>query len=316
MKKSKELLGLTVISIEDGKDLGNVSDFVINPSKGAVEYLIIDCGVKYLGLKVLPFGLVEGVGEYAVTVQSADALTELAEEADIKGLLEKDVHVTGTRVLSKKGKLIGTVSEFLVDDDAEGKISGCELDLGDDSDEKGIIPAEQIITFGKDILVVNEGVEGSLIKTDASSGMEPADDKNPSPSNEIITSAEKSSETVEQKPETVEQKSEPADEVQPAEPTIVQNESSSAELSEETVSNSEKDESEGDKTENESQPSQAAMMFEQRQRKYLIGRKVTKRIESENGELIAEEGQVVTEELLDRAKQAGKFAELSMNTRP
>lgn len=250
MKRSEELLGLSVISIEDGKEMGRVSDYVINPEKGLVEYLIIDEGVKYIGIKVLPFKMVEGVGEYAVTVQNATSVTAISDQPEIKSLLEKDVRLNGTRVLTRKGMLIGTVSEFLIDDEAGGKIAGCELSPADNT-EKKIIPSEQIVTFGKDILVVNAGIENTATQP--------------------VVAKEPEEQTVTE--ENITEKS------------------------------------------NKEEPSDAAKMFEQRQRKYLIGRKVSKRIETDNGELIAEEGQVITEELLDKAKDAGKFSELSMNTK-
>lgn len=251
MKRSEELLGLSVISIEDGKEMGRVSDYVINPEKGLVEYLIIDEGVKYIGIKVLPFRLVEGVGEYAVTVQNSTSVAALSDQAEIKSLLEKDVRVIGTRVLTRKGMLIGTVSEFLIDDEAAGKIAGCELSPADNT-AKAIIPSEQIVTFGKDILVVNAGIENA-----------------------------------------------------PAGP-VSENEAGQQ---------TETEEKDIPEKSNKEEVSEAAKMFEQRQRKYLIGRKVSKRIETDNGELIAEEGQVITEDLLDKAKEAGKFSELSMNTK-
>ncbi len=260
MKRSEELLGLSIISIEDGKEVGSVSDLVINPAKGTVEYLLVDNGLRHLGVKILPFKLVEGVGEYAVTIQNSSSVTDLASESDVTGLLEQNVRVKGTKVLTKKGKLIGTVSEFLVDDNNEGKIAGCELAPADASGNKGIIPADQIITFGKDVLVVNEGAEGSL--TDSVEG------------------------------------SSSATAVKPPEKKLT----------------SPKDDTEK-KTPGQQEPSEAARLFEERQREYLLGRKVSKRIETDSGEVIAEEGDLITEELLDKAKTAGKFAELSMNSK-
>ena len=250
MKRSEQLLGLSVISIEDGKEMGRVSDYVINPEKGIVDYLIIDEGVKYIGIKVLPFRLIEGVGEYAVTIQNSASVTALSDQTEIKPLLEKDVRVIGTRVLTRKGMLIGTVSEFLIDDEAAGKIAGCELSPADNT-AKRIIPSDQIVTFGKDILVITTEIDQTPV--------------------------------------------EPVTEDQPGQQTVTE---------------------ENDIPENtKEEVSEAAKMFEQRQRKYLVGRKVSKRIETDNGELIAEEGQVITEELLDKAKNAGKFSELSMNTK-
>jgi hypothetical protein len=67
------------------------------------------------------------------------------------------------------------------------------------------------------------------------------------------------------------------------------------------------------KTENNK--SEAAKLFEERQREYLLGRKVSKRIETASGEIIAEEGELITEELLDKTRETGKFNELSMNSK-
>ncbi len=260
MKRSEELLGLSIISIEDGKEVGSVSDLVVNPAEGTVEYLLVDNGIRYLGVKILPFKMVEGVGEYAITIKDSASVSDLAKESEVTGLLELNVRVKGTRVLTKKGKLIGTVGEFLVDDENEGKIVGCELVPPDGSGKKGIIPSEQIITFGKDVLIVNEGAEASL--TDSLPGS--------SPVHAVKTLDKKTGDSSAQA-----EKHAPGQQAQ----------------------------------------SEAARLFEERQREYLLGRKVSKRIETENGEVIAEEGDLITEELLDKAKAAGKFAELSMNSK-
>jgi len=257
MKRSEELLRLSVISIEDGKELGTVSDLVINADNGLVQYLVVDNGLRYLGIKVLPFRLVEGVGEDAVTIQNSSCIIDLGDEPEINGLLEKNVRVKGTRVMTRKGKMIGMVSEILVDEDNEGRIDACEMTSLNDTGSKEIIPSDKIITFGKDVLIINE--------LSGSSG-----------------SPENSSNT------------------QNTSPDSVSAETAKTLSAEETGAQ---------------EQSEAAKLFEERQRKYLSGRKVSKRIETETGEAIAEEGDIITEELMDKAKAAGKFSELSMNTR-
>ncbi len=54
-------------------------------------------------------------------------------------------------------------------------------------------------------------------------------------------------------------------------------------------------------------------LFEQKQRRFLLGKRVTKRIVSEEGELLASEGDIVTDELIDKVKAGGKLVELTMN---
>jgi len=281
MKRSEELIGLSLISIEDGKEVGRVSDLVVNPEEGTVEYLIINNGLRYLGTRVLPFKKVEGVGEDAVTVQSSSSVVELGDEPDIANLLEKNVRVKGTKVLTKKGKLIGTVSEFIVDDENEGKITGCEVTPVDGSGSLGVIPSDKVITFGFDVLIISE----------ESGGGTP-----PHPAGQAGSG--------EQKAETV---TNPAAQDKPSQPVSQQAESQQQ---------AGKQQSQAEAKAQRDEQSQAAKLFEERQREYLMGRKVSKQIDTDSGEVIAREGDPVTKELLDKAKAAGKFTELSMNTKP
>ncbi len=288
MKRSEDLLGLSIISIEDGKEIGRVSDLVVNPAKGTVEFLIMDNGSRYTGVKVLPFKMVEGVGEYAVTIQSVSSISDLADEPEVNGLLEKSVRVKGTKVLTKKGKLIGSVSEYIIDDENEGKIAGCEVTPVSGASSNGLIPAEKIVTFGKDVLIVNEDAEVVPPNNPTGAGPKPETGA-PQPAAPAVGNKEKTAE----KKEAVRQ-TDAAEQKEPVENTKAAEKNEGAEKQE---------------------PSQAAKLFEERQRQYLLGRKTSKRVESDGGEVIAEEGQLITEELLDKAKAAGKFTELSMNTK-
>ncbi len=250
MKRSQELLGLSVIGIEDGKDIGRIIDFIICPANGMVKYLVLDNGIKYLGIKFLPFSQVEGVGEHAVTVLNTSMAVPAAELTDLIELIEKDVQLKGARAVTKKGMLVGIVTEFFVDCETHGRITGCQITPAAVSAKPQVILSEQIITFGKDILVVNEEVK---------------------PLAGEFFAAEEAGET--------------------------------------------KKSSRSSRTVTKEEPSEAARMFEERQRQYLIGRKLSKRIDGDNGELIADEGELITEEIIEKAKQQGKFTELSMNTK-
>lgn len=274
MKRSEELLGLSVISIEDGKEVGVVRDLIVNPAERAVECLVVDKGSRYQEVKILPFSLVEGVGEYAVTIQSADAITDMSEHAEIQRLLELNVQVRGTKVATKKGRLIGSVREYFVDEDGKGKIDACELVPASGEKNTRLIKAEYVITFGKDILVVEENVEEGLISSPAST-VTPAAQQTVQPAQQTVQP--------DQPPVTAQPEAQEAPEQAPAEkkPDV----------------------------------SDASRLFEERQRQYLIGRKLSKRIVADDGEVLGEEGDSVTAELIDKAKACGKYTELSMNTR-
>jgi len=56
-----------------------------------------------------------------------------------------------------------------------------------------------------------------------------------------------------------------------------------------------------------------AKKFDDKHRKFLLGKKSNRRIETDNGVLIVDAGGEITEEVLQKAKLAGKFVELSMS---
>jgi len=63
----------------------------------------------------------------------------------------------------------------------------------------------------------------------------------------------------------------------------------------------------------EKEPSHAAAIFEQRQRQYLVGKKVTKSIYDSSGRLIVGEGEIITEQIIKDVKAHDRLIELVMN---
>ena len=59
----------------------------------------------------------------------------------------------------------------------------------------------------------------------------------------------------------------------------------------------------------------AAQLFEEKQRRYLLGKRVNRRITSADGSVIIEQGSEITEEILQRIREEDKMIELTMNLR-
>ncbi|MGI6412750.1 MAG: PRC-barrel domain-containing protein [Syntrophomonadaceae bacterium] len=155
MKKTQEILGLPVFSIMDGKKIGQVKDLVINPEDGKVDFILVSNGAWYVGARVLPYKSVMGIGEHAVTTESEGQLSLINDTAAAKNLLQRNVMVKGNRVLTKQGNLVGVVSEFSIDE-MTGKITRLEYKTAQDESKVEIIEADQVLTFGSDVIVIKE----------------------------------------------------------------------------------------------------------------------------------------------------------------
>lgn len=266
MKKSTDILGLPVISIMEGKELGNVKGLVINPNGGIVTALVRDEIKWYLEAKLLPFSAITGVGEYAVTIEDSSSVASITTAPEFEKLLSDNIKVIGTKVLTKSGRIQGKVTEILIDD--AGQITACEIE--DVSGQSAEIPAQRILTYGKDVLIIKET----------------ADEQQP------VAAATLVQQIAEPEPVVAV----PAAPVAPAAPAIAEVPAPAAPAAATNDGNAD-----------------AARKFDDKHRKYLLGKKANRRIETDNGMVIIDQGGEITEEVLQKAKLAGKFVELSMS---
>lgn len=163
MKKTQEIIGLPIISISDGIEVGRVKNVITNAAKGAIDYLVVDSGIQILSAKIIPTVNILGIGEYAVTIENEEAINDLSKIPAAIELLQKNIQVSGTKVLTKKGRLIGEVGDIYVDENDNCNILGLEY-IADITHKKiRIIPRTSVITLGKNLVVVTENVESTLL---------------------------------------------------------------------------------------------------------------------------------------------------------
>lgn len=160
MKKSQEIIGLPVFSIVDGKKIGQVKDLVINPEEGKIDFILVSNGSWYVGARVLPYKAVMGIGEHAVTTESQNLLSNIGDNSSASTLLQRNIEIKGNRVLTNKGNLIGVISEYEVDENT-GKIVRLEYKTARDESKTDVIEADDVLTYGADVIVVRENQNGT-----------------------------------------------------------------------------------------------------------------------------------------------------------
>ncbi|WP_130293732.1 PRC-barrel domain-containing protein [Fictibacillus sp. BK138] len=152
MKKSNQFIALPIISIADGAEVGHVKSLVVNPKQGTVDFLTVEHGDWQISVRAIPFKKIVGVGEFAVMIEDSTSIFDLTEIPIANELVQKKISVVGAKVIDRKGQLIGETTEFFIDDD-NGAILGVELSS---PSKKMVLAADQLITFGRDLLVVKE----------------------------------------------------------------------------------------------------------------------------------------------------------------
>lgn len=297
MKKTQEILGLPIISISDGTEVGKVKSIIVNAVKGAIDYVVVDSGIQILSARVIPTDNVLGIGEYALTIENEGVISDISKMPSAVDLLRKDVQVKGAKVLTKKGRLIGEIGDIYVDEDNCCQIKGLEFIADITQKRIRLIPRESVITFGKNLIVVKEDVESSLVDkpTELYSGEGAQESEKKNLSNLYEEESFSNNKELEQ-----------ADAFFAAEGASLYKELDNSVDSEEQTS---AENTEGDQADN------AASLFEQKQKQYLIGRKTTKPIADSAGNVIVAEGEIINDEIIDECKNKGKLIELVMNNR-
>ena len=259
MKKTSEIVGLPIISLVDGGEIGTVGSLVINAADGAIAAIVVNDGKSYRGAKLVHFKDILGIGESALTIEQKAVIRQIDQVPNLEKLLEANINILNTKILTKKGQIKGTVVEVYFDTDT-GKI--VELHAKNDAGTDFTISADRIYTLGEAITVVVGDNESS--------------DK------VAVVSTTKETPVA----------ATPAPVVQPVEtaPPAVE-----------------------DKTEDNGEANNAMQKFEERQKKFLVGKTATRNINADNGTVIINQGEEVTEETIQKAKLAGKFVELSMS---
>lgn len=233
MKKSREIIGLPVFSIIDGVKLGLVEDLVINPEVGKVDFILISNGSRYTDARVLPYDLVMGVGLDAVTTESEKQLSSINENISASSLIMKNIAVIGNRVLTNKGNLTGVISEYEIDEQS-GKLLRLEYQTILDESQIEVIEAEDVVTYGVDVVVIKDKMGADFATVQAADGIK-----------------------------------------------------------------------------ENSLNSDSTSLFKERQKQFLLGKKVIQDIKDADGAVIIPEGTIVTEEICNLAENKGKFVELS-----
>ncbi|HHU76415.1 MAG TPA: hypothetical protein GXZ24_05935 [Firmicutes bacterium] len=282
MKKSKEIIGSPIISIQEGIQIGVTKGLVINPQQKNIEFLLLDEPGEGEKLRGLSYRSAQGVGEFAVTVEDSSIIVDLMKVGILRELVQKEIHLLGTKVVTRKGRLLGEVTEYAINTET-GELA--EVFFSAKGETEQSLPASSIITIGKEVLIVENGETDKVA----------ADDNLP-PIVEGKENFERGNDGSTLKGE-----------IPAVEKSRIDHDF--AALSSAAERDLLRSEPQGD-----SDPTE---IFMQRQRQYLIGKTLFKDFKTVDGEVIAWENQIITEELLDRVYQLGtqKLMELAMSVR-
>lgn len=311
MKKTQEIIGLPIISICDGIEVGIVKNIIVNAEKGAIDFIVVDSGIQMLGARLIQCDNVLGIGDHALTIENNSAINDISKVPVAIDLLQKNIEIKGSKVLTKFGKMIGEIGDFYVDEQNRCKISGLEFITDITQRKAKIIPRKSIITYGKNLTIVEDNCESTLIDS--------IENLN---TNNTPIKFEKSQEILHTEIPTLTKVENYYDETGL---TNINNDNTTQE-SIDTITFDDNISPKEDTSLREAilnkicayNPEQhgettVASLFEEKQKIYLKGRKLSKAIDDNIGNILFDKGTIIDDDVFTVAKQNGKMIQLLLN---
>lgn len=337
MKKSKDLLGLPLIRIADAKELGTIGGFVINPQQKSVDFLLLE-KVEGEDLKGIPFGMIEGMGDFAVTVADDNHLINIMKVGLIRDLLEKKVELVGSKLISRKGMYLGEITECAIHEE-NGQI--LVLFFIDRAGEEASIQAEDILTIGervvimKDALVEEESPWREVTKEEKEDVIKALYEEEVVDEEEEQEELEEEEVIEEEVEEQVKERVEAFGDTRREAQEVFDLEESKAPKEEVTREEVTREAEKGAKEEKPSmeteqpevssletttkidRPSDPALSIIERKRKELVGKRLMKDIKTEDGQMVARADTVITDAIYDKVQGLGYevFIELATSVK-
>lgn len=162
VKTSKKIIGLPVFSIAEVLNLGIIKNLLFNPDKGTIDFMILEFQNVFPGNKLVPYPDIVGVGDDAVMVKNKDKVVDFSSIPAAQDLLEKNVKIVNSKIITEKGTFVGQVSEMIIDEET-GEVTGCQWMPNGEEQPAGYIPAKRVITFGREIIVVDKNFKQYLV---------------------------------------------------------------------------------------------------------------------------------------------------------
>ncbi|HHW28421.1 MAG TPA: hypothetical protein GXX21_02515 [Syntrophomonadaceae bacterium] len=165
MHKAREIIGLPVVSLDTGEEIGVVTDLLWSHPQKKIICLVVEEKSGFNHKHQLPFTNINSIGKDAVTVSSAEVMEEEREHLDAASLNQKE----GELVLTQDGENLGTLNDVIFDVN-DGKLLGYELStglVGDLLTGRMVMSPEMVATWGKEAIIAgctgaNRGDQGAV----------------------------------------------------------------------------------------------------------------------------------------------------------
>ncbi|MCL5734401.1 MAG: PRC-barrel domain-containing protein [Actinobacteria bacterium] len=160
MRRGRDLVGLPVITRDNGTKVGKVEDVILDRACTRVLGLLVDEGGWFSSARVVPWASILVVGLDAVIIAAEAGVKKASEVPEMNEVLDRGYVLDGLELETTRGTKLGRIEEFYFDP-TTGVVRGFELSGGR---KPSFLPLPQGFETGRDVAFVDPSVESTIIE--------------------------------------------------------------------------------------------------------------------------------------------------------
>lgn len=156
MRKGTDLIGKPVVAFDTGEQFERIKDLLFDQETNQLLGFLVDEGGWFSSARVLPLQNIQTIGRDAVIVAAKNTVVNAAQVPAIQRLLERNNVLKGTKIMTTDGRDLGTLADLYFNEET-GAVEGYEASGGVFADAysgRSFIPAPHAIKIGEDVAFV------------------------------------------------------------------------------------------------------------------------------------------------------------------
>lgn len=156
MRKGTDLIGKPVVAFDTGEELERIKDLLFDQENNQLLGFLVDEGGWFSSARVLPLQNIQTIGPDAVIVAAKNTVVNADRIPAIQRVLERNNVLKGTKIMTTDGRDLGTLADLYFNEET-GAVEGYEASGGVFADAysgRSFIPAPHAIKIGEDVAFV------------------------------------------------------------------------------------------------------------------------------------------------------------------
>lgn len=157
MRRGRGVIGLPVVSLTTGKELGYVKDLVWSHEQRKLTGIGVDGKGAWNSEKMVSFDDIASIGQDAITVADSSGLQRKGRAGGRACGRSLDSS-SGALVVTETGRNLGTMQDLVFDEDS-GELIGYEVSaglVGDLITGRDLLPPQAVLVWGAETVVVQD----------------------------------------------------------------------------------------------------------------------------------------------------------------